>query len=315
MSAQPCLFIIFGATGDLTQRKLIPALYQLSRQGAFDGCHILGVARSTSIDDSSFRAMTRAVIDAMHTKSNGADRWCDGCLHYLSVAEGSEEGFAKLAQEVESLERRYKLPGNRIFYLALPPWSFAPTIEGLGRTGLHRSPGWTRLVIEKPFGQDLDSARDLNARTHRFFAESQIYRIDHYLGKETVQNLLVFRFANPIFEALWNRDRVDNVQITVAEELGVEKRAAYYDRMGALRDMVQNHLTQVLTLVAMEVPPRLDSESIRDEKAKVLNSIHPDQCRRMSSWGNTREVLLRAMKCPAIVKRLVLRRIHQRRLL
>jgi glucose-6-phosphate 1-dehydrogenase len=162
-----------------------------------------------------------------------------------------------------------------VFYLALPPQSFGETVQYIGDAGLHRSPGWTRLVIEKPFGRDLDSARQLNALIHTFFDESQIYRIDHYLGKETVQNLLVFRFANPIFESLWSREHIERVEITVAEELGVEQRAAYYDRTGALRDMVQNHLMQVLSLVAMEVPARLDAECVRDEKAKVLQSIAP----------------------------------------
>ena len=162
-----------------------------------------------------------------------------------------------------------------MFYLALPPTAFMATIDGLGQAGLNQTPGWTRLVVEKPFGKDLDSAIVLNEQIHRYFDESQVYRIDHYLGKETVQNLLIFRFANAIFEPLWHRNLVKSVQITVAESLGVEGRAGYYDQAGALRDMVQNHLTQLLTLTAMEVPVAFDAESIRTEKAKILRAIPP----------------------------------------
>jgi glucose-6-phosphate 1-dehydrogenase len=162
-----------------------------------------------------------------------------------------------------------------VFYLALPPNAFAPTIKGLGEAGLNEGSGWTRLVVEKPFGRDLDSARELNALTHRWFDESQVYRIDHYLGKETVQNLLVFRFANTIFESVWNRDRIANVQITVAESLGVEQRADYYDKVGALRDMVQNHVTQLVALIAMEAPIAFDAEQVRQEKVKLLRAVRP----------------------------------------
>ena len=220
------------------------------------------VARSTDMDDTRFRKLAREVIE------EATSDWCDACLHYRSLNEN-------LADDIVKLEKENNLPGNRVYYLALPPDAFGPTVELIGRSGLNKSAGWTRLVVEKPFGRDLQSAQELNALIHSFFDESQIYRIDHYLGKETVQNLLVFRFANPVFESLWNRNHIDNVLITVAEELGVEKRAGYYDETGALRDMVQNHLTQVLSLIAMEVPARLDAEAVRDEKAKVLRSIAP----------------------------------------
>ncbi len=271
----PCLFIVFGATGDLNRRKLLPALYELARRNLLGQCQILGVARSTQVNDDSFRAIARDVIKSLGDDSGGSGTWCEQCVHYRSIGEGKDKDYQQLAKEVETLEAQYHLPGNRVFYLAMPPQSFAPTIEGIGRAGMNQSAGWTRIVIEKPFGHDLPSSKALNALLHQFFSEPQIYRIDHYLGKETVQNLLVFRFANPIFESVWNRDRIENVQITVAEELGVEQRAGYYDRTGALRDMVQNHLTQVLSLIAMEPPAAMDAESIRDEKEKVLRSIGP----------------------------------------
>jgi len=259
---QPCLFVVFGATGDLNKRKLLPALARLVERGVLADSHILGVARSTEMDDRAFREMAHEIV------GEGRRAWCDACVHYRSMNDS-------LASEIEALEKKNNLPGNRIFYLALPPQSFAPTIEVLGSSGLHESAGWTRIVIEKPFGHDLESARELNGLLHRYFEESQIFRIDHYLGKETVQNLLVFRFANPIFESLWDRNHIDNVQITVAETLGVEARAGYYDQTGAVRDMVQNHLMQVLSLIAMGVPSKLEAEPVRDEKAKVLHSIAP----------------------------------------
>ncbi len=277
-NAEPCLFVVFGATGDLNRRKLMPALFELTRSEQVTGCHILGVARSNEMNDQSFRQMVREIIEPLKGEdSAGAGQWCDSHVHYRGVGNGGKEEYATLAKEIASLEHEAGLPGNRILYLALPPEAFEPTIEGIGGAGLNKSAGWTRIVVEKPFGFDLASSEELDALLRRFFTESQIYRIDHYLGKETVQNLMVFRFANPIFESLWNRDRIDNVQITVAEDLGVERRAGYYDKIGALRDMVQNHLTQVLTLIAMEMPATLDAERIRDEKAKVLHSILPIQ--------------------------------------
>ncbi len=274
---EPHLFVIFGATGDLMQRSLLPALYHLARQGHLrKDSIILGAARASNLDDASFRALAReALAKDKIAITDELNRWIDERFFYQSIGQEKGEDFAVLSERIGCLERDFGLPGNRVFYLALPPMAFPTTIERLGEVGLNKSPGWTRLVVEKPFGRDLESARTLNALVHRYFDESQVYRIDHYLGKETVQNLLVFRFANPIFESLWNRDRIQSVQITVAEELGIGSRAGYYDRAGALRDMVQNHLTQLLTLIAMEVPPTFDGDSIRAEKVKVLRSVAP----------------------------------------
>ncbi len=271
----PHLFIVFGATGDLMRRKLLPALYRMANKSHLGGTFkILGVARDKDLDDGSYRAWAREALNAAgHCDDDAPHLWCDSCLHYIPLGDGDPAFFRALGDRIESLECTHKLPGNRTFYLALPPRAFPTTIEGLGKAGLNRGPGQTRMVIEKPFGRDLASAQALNQLAHRYFDESQIYRIDHYLGKETVQNLLVFRFANTMFESVWNRDRIESVQITAAESLGVGTRAGYYDKAGALRDMVQNHLTQLLTLTAMEVPVAFDADAIRDEKVKVLRSI------------------------------------------
>ena len=226
----PHLFVVLCATSDLMRRKLLPVLYRLRITGAFSGPFvILGASRKADFTDEGFRALAHDSLAAAGLLQDDTGQWCRECLSFQSLGAGTPADFQALAARVQALERERHLPGNRVFYLALPPASFMATIAGLGQAGLHQAPGWTRLVVEKPFGKDLTSAQALNEQIHRYFDESQVYRIDHYLGKETVQNLLVFRFANPIFETLWNRDRVDNVQITVAETVGIEGRAGYYE--------------------------------------------------------------------------------------
>jgi len=273
---EPTLFIIFGATGDLTKRKLLPALYNIFSRGALrDNGVILGVARRT-ISEDEFRNQARSSLEACGVSDDFYSLWCEKSLYYQSIHDGSAHDFKALAQRISSLEHKHELPGNRVFNLALPPAALPSTLASLGHHGLNESPGWTRLVLEKPFGHDLKSAKNLNHLVHQYFDETQIYRIDHYLGKETVQNLLIFRFANAFFEHLWNREHIESVELTVAETVGIEGRT-YYEQIGALRDMVQNHLTQILTLVAMEAPATFQASDIRNEKVKVLRQVTPIQ--------------------------------------
>lgn len=276
---EPHLFVILGATGDLTARKLLPSLNGLMARDALGlKSLILGVGVETQFDDESFRAKCRKdLANAGVAAQQIAQTVSDRRIFYQTIGKGTDEDYRKLRARIEQIEKENGLPGNRVFYLALPPRVFPLAIAGLGKAGLSKSQGWTRLVIEKPFGRDLKSAQELNRVVHENFDEKQVYRIDHYLGKETVQNLLVFRFANALFEPQWNRDRIESVEITVAECLGVEHRAGYYEGAGALRDMIQNHLTQVTTLAAMEAPEAFRSEAIRREKAKVLHSVLPIQ--------------------------------------
>ncbi|HZY70666.1 MAG TPA: glucose-6-phosphate dehydrogenase [Thermoplasmata archaeon] len=276
-SAPRPIFVVIGATGDLMRRKLLPALFALSAQGHLPPeSVVLGAARSSEFDNASYRGWgATALKEFTKYDPSAIDRWCGELLHYQSIGGGTPDDYRALAARVADLEHRHGLSGNRVLYLALPLDAFAATIDGLGRAGLHRGPGWTRVVIEKPFGRDLASAEALNRLVHQYFDEPSVYRIDHYLGKETVQNLLVLRFANVMFETLWSRDRVSKVEVTVAEQIGLEGRADYYDRAGALRDMVQNHLTQLLSLVGMEVPVSYSADAIRNEKVKVLQSIAP----------------------------------------
>ncbi len=273
----PHLFVIFGGTGDLAGRMLLPALYEVSNglSEASPPFRVLGCARHP-LSEAEFRATSLRWLMRSHVAPRPKlRRWVDRVLSYQSLGAESADEYRALADRVVAVEKAAHLPGHRVFYLALPSEAIPATVEALGRAGLNHGPGWTRLVIEKPFGRDLASAEKLNEQIHAHFDEPSIYRIDHYLGKETVQNLIVFRFANMLFESVWNRDRVDHVEITVAENLGVEDRATYYDHSGALRDMVQSHLTQLLALTAMEVPSSLDADQVRNEKVKVLRSIEP----------------------------------------
>jgi len=274
---EPHVFVIIGATGDLTRRKLLPALYHLRDQGVLETRNTLIVGASLpEMGEEGFRLWAFEGLQQAGWRNETELRvWCEECLHYQTLHDGSSQDYEALALYIRQLERTHNMPENRVFYLALPPDTVLIAMERLDQAGLLKSHGWVRVVFEKPFGHDFHSARHLNTTLHRYIEESQIYRIDHYLGKETVQNLLAFRFANPIFESLWKRDTIENIQITVAEDIGVEHRGAYYQQAGALRDMVQNHLTQLMTVVAMEVPVSFDAAAIQNEKQKVLHSVAP----------------------------------------
>jgi glucose-6-phosphate 1-dehydrogenase len=274
---EPHVFVIIGATGDLTRRKLLPALYHLRDQGILETHNTLIVgAALPEMGEEGFRLWAFEGLNQAGWRNETELRaWCEECLHYQTLHEGRSQDYQALAGYIRRLERAHSMPENRVFYLALPPDIVLDAMERLDEAGLLKSHGWVRVVFEKPFGRDFHSARHLNTTLHRYIDESQIYRIDHFLGKETVQNLLAFRFANPIFESLWNRDTIENIQITVAEDIGVGDRGLYYQQAGALRDMVQNHLTQLMTVVAMEVPASFDAAAIQNEKLKVLHSIPP----------------------------------------
>jgi len=276
--ADSCIFVIFGASGDLTRRKLLPAIYNLAESGHLPASFaIVGVARD-AMDDAAFRTLMRERVLHAEGEPLEADKWnpIEQRLHYLHGEFDDGALYQQLAQTLAHLQAEHGLPPNYLFYFAIPPEMFGTVGRHLADAGLtHEQDGWRRVIIEKPFGYDLASARALQAELAVGLQESQIYRIDHYLGKETVQNILAFRFANGIFEPIWNRRYVDHVQMTVAEEEGIGTRGAYYDRAGALRDMVQNHMFQVLTLVAMEPPISFKAEDVRDEKVKVLHAVAP----------------------------------------
>ncbi|HEX2188255.1 MAG TPA: glucose-6-phosphate dehydrogenase [Longimicrobiaceae bacterium] len=275
----PLAMVIFGATGDLSRRKLFPALFHLFRQGLLpDAFAVAGFAREP-LEEGEFRERMRAAVEEFAGVPDPAAwaRFAERVSYVGSVFE-APEGFLALAEHLRRADEERGTAGNRLFYMATPPGVVCLVAEQLGRAGLVHAPGedaWSRIIVEKPFGRDLRGARALNAELLRVFDETQVFRIDHYLGKETVQNLMVFRFANVVWEPIWNRNFVDHVQVTMAESVGVERRAGYYERAGALRDMVQNHLLQLLTLVAMEPPASYDAESIRSEKVKVLQSVRP----------------------------------------
>ena len=268
------LFVLFGATGDLSRKKIFPALYHAFLDGESTvSPYLLGVGRSDWTDKHFHEVVHESLVEA-GIETSAAKEWCEQSVSYHRVSDYANLG--SLQRRAAVIESNQDLSGDRIFYLAVPPLTFPDIITQLGRQRSADPPkGHTRVVIEKPFGHNLESAIELNELIHEYFDEDEIYRIDHYLGKETVQNLLVFRFANAIFESLWNRNYVERIEITVAEEGGADGRAGYYDGVGALRDMVQNHLTQLLTLTAMEVPAQFDAEGIRQEKIKVLRSVLP----------------------------------------
>jgi glucose-6-phosphate 1-dehydrogenase len=291
----PALMVIFGSTGDLSRRKLLPSLYNLARQRLLPiGFAVVGAALD-QISSQEFRRLAAESIRE-HSRTQPVDRHVLKAfvesLTYQPVDFNEPAGFEALRAHLEELDRQRHTGGNVVFYAAVPPPAYPALIERLSETGLARSSaGYRRIIIEKPFGSDLRSARSLNAKLLKVFPESSVYRIDHYLGKETVQNILAFRFANNVFEPIWNCHHVDSVQITVAEELGVEGRGAYYDQAGALRDIVQNHALQLLSLTAMEPPIDFEAQAVRDEKVKVLRAIRPlhgDEVARFTVRGQYR---------------------------
>jgi glucose-6-phosphate 1-dehydrogenase len=275
----PCAIVIFGASGDLTQRKLIPALYALAAEGSLPPAYsIVGAAR-TDMSDAQFRKDLEEAVrkhSRMPFREEAWNAFAEN-ISFTTYDLETEDGLHGLADRLDECDREYGTAGNRIFYFSVPPSAVVPLAEKLSQAGLCRSDAdnFRRVIIEKPFGKDLETARELSRRLHEFFTEEQIYRIDHYLGKESVQNLLVFRFANGIFEPLWNRQYIDHVQITVAESLGVGSRGAYYEEAGALRDIVQNHIMQLMAIVGMEPPSNFQAETVRDEKVKLLRAVRP----------------------------------------
>ncbi len=270
----PCALVIFGASGDLTHKKLMPALYSLMLRRLLPARFaIVGVAR-TDGDDDSFRNDMKDAVQKHARDEFREDVW-DGLaqnMHYVATDFSDDAGENALQDLLTKLDAERQLGGNRVYYLAVPPGAFPTIVDALGKR--RTATGWTRLIVEKPFGHDLESARKLNAMLREHFEENEIFRIDHYLGKETVQNMNALRFANGIFEPIWNRQFIDHVQITVAESIGIEGRAGYYESSGAIRDIFQNHLLQLLALTAMEPPIDFTAESVRNEKVKVLKALH-----------------------------------------
>jgi glucose-6-phosphate 1-dehydrogenase len=302
----PCAIVIFGVRGDLTKRKLLPALYNLRCNGLMPrDFAIVGVGRR-EMDDSGLRDELGRELHKFATRPVSEEVWADfrERLHYVRGEIEDPATYRNLAGRLAELEREHHTGGNVLFYLATPPDEFAALARNLGSAGLAReeSGAWRRVVVEKPFGRDLDSARALNEILRKAMREDQVFRIDHYLGKETVQNILVFRFANGIFEPIWNRRYIDHVQLTVAESIGVEGRGAFYEQAGVVRDVVQNHMFQLLSLVAMEPPSSLAAEAVRNEKVKVLDAIRPmqpEEILQSTVRGQYGEGLVNGQKLPA----------------
>ena len=276
--AEPSIMVIFGATGDLSSKKLLPAIYNLAKQRLLPAGFAVVGAAIDDLSDDAFRKRATQVISE-HSRTQPIDQtvlnsFLQG-VFYEKVDFGKAEDFRSLQKRLGELDTSRHTSGNRVYYCATPPPTYETITEQLKAAAMAAGPGFRRIVIEKPFGSDLKSARELNKIVQRVFHEDSVYRIDHYLGKETVQNILAFRFANAIFEPIWNSNLIDSVQITAAEEIGVELRGSYYDKAGTLRDIVQNHALQLLALTAMEPPIAFDANAVRDEKVKVLRAIRP----------------------------------------
>jgi glucose-6-phosphate 1-dehydrogenase len=291
-SGEACVVVIFGASGDLTRRKLMPALYNLAVSRSLPGgSAVVGVARRAKTDEEFRKDMAKAVSEFSRRKPIDLSVWSDFERRMSYVAGSFEDPatYAQLKTHLEALDKEHGTSGSRLYYLAVPPSEHATIVKGLREANLVRPPStapggagpFTRVIFEKPFGHDLASAKQLNATIATVFDESQVYRIDHYLGKETVQNLLVFRFANSLWEPIWNREHIDHVQITVAEEIGVEGRGKFYEETGVTRDIVENHLMQLLCLTAMEPPISLSADAVRSEKVKVLRALRPMERQRV----------------------------------
>jgi glucose-6-phosphate 1-dehydrogenase len=296
-TAPPCAIVIFGASGDLAKRKLLPAIYDMAADKLLDDkTYIVGYSRSPMTDEQYRKVARESVQKHARNKAIDENLWksLEQRIYYTQADYGSADDHSRCAATLNRLDKKFGTPCNRLFYLSTPPEAFDDIITRLGERelagkGQNDDPAvWHRIIIEKPFGHELASAKALNALLHKYFTEDQVFRIDHYLGKETVQNLMVMRFANSVFEPIWNYKYIDHVQITVSETLGVGTRAGYYDKSGALRDMVQNHMFQLMALVAMEPPAALDAVSIRDEKVKVFKSarrIRPEQVEQFAVRG------------------------------
>lgn len=277
--ADPCIMVIFGASGDLTKRKLIPALYNLARDNLLSReFAVIGFARRPMTNEE-FREKISRDIKEFATSPIEPDlwNWFIQRFYYISGDARDPNAYNQLQDLLTEVDKKHGTQGNYLYYLATAPDSFSPVIQQLGASGLTHEENscWRRIIIEKPFGHDLDSARALNQEIRKVLDENQVYRIDHYLGKETVQNILVFRFANGILEPIWNRRYIDHVQITVAEDIGVEQRGEYYNEAGALRDMVPNHIFQLISLTAMEPPISFEADAVRDEQVKIMHAIQP----------------------------------------
>lgn len=309
---EPCVMVIFGVTGDLTARKLMPALYDLAIGHPLpEGFSVVGVSHR-DWDDEKFRSEMREAVERgarTPVTDEGWELFSQG-LFYVRGDFGDEDTYTDLKQRLDQVDEERRAHGNRMFYLASAPRFYGPIIKHLSASGIahrqdiyfDRDTGWNRVVIEKPFGRDVATARALNSEIGSVFSERQIYRTDHYLGKETVQNVLAFRFANTLFEPVWNRQYVDHVQITVAESLGVEERAGFYEEAGALRDMVQSHMLQLLSVIAMEPPAHFNGNALRDEKVKVLRAVVPpmgDELMQKTVRGQYDEGFLSGRKMPA----------------